>query len=129
MTADRVPAFMATRVDTGGRMGTDESVVLLLAGELDIDSAPQLTDALSGLLADGPTDVVLDLSALTFLDSTGLSVLIRAQKRLDENDRRLVIRAARPPQVKLFETTRLTSFLNVEIEQTIPTGGAPATPE
>src|SRR5438045_1623675 len=57
-----------------------DSTWVLATGELDQASAPQLRDCLTALNGE----VVLDLTALAFLDSTGLGVLIRANRELQE---------------------------------------------
>jgi len=62
-----------------------------LAGELDISSAPELSDSLEPVLRRGG-DVTLDLSDLSFMDSTGLQVLIRTAIRMDGNGR-LILRS------------------------------------
>jgi anti-sigma B factor antagonist len=46
-------------------------------GELDLDTAPQLEEALASMSADARTRLVLDLRRLTFMDSTGLRLVIR----------------------------------------------------
>ena len=50
------------------------TAVLLLAGELDLASSPELTERAEAALADGKA-VVLDLSELSFIDSTGLGAI------------------------------------------------------
>ncbi len=64
---------------------------LAVRGEIDIQSAPALDDALSN--ADSDT-VVLDLSDVTFIDSSGLRVLVMARTRLDSNGHSLVLCAS-----------------------------------
>ena len=54
---------------------------ILLAGELDVQTAPQLLDDAGGACADGP--VVVDCAGLTFLDSTGLGALVALRKRCE----------------------------------------------
>jgi anti-sigma B factor antagonist len=55
-----------------------ETRTLRLRGELDLATAPSLEGALSEAFDDGATALVLDLSALTFIDSTGIALLIGA---------------------------------------------------
>jgi anti-anti-sigma factor len=50
------------------------TAVLILAGELDLASSPELTERAEAALADGKA-VVLDLSKLSFIDSTGLGAI------------------------------------------------------
>src|SRR2546430_817775 len=62
-----------------------------LAGELDMSTARELASSIDSELRLGG-DIVLDLSALTFMDSTGLQVLIRCALELERRGR-LVLRA------------------------------------
>jgi anti-sigma B factor antagonist len=52
------------------------AVICAAAGEIDLATSSQLSDALTAALAEEPEAVVADLSAVTFLDSSGLRVLI-----------------------------------------------------
>jgi anti-sigma B factor antagonist len=63
--------------------------VVTVAGEVDIASSPRLRDA--GLEAFGiePTHVVMDLTGVTFIDSTGLSVLVLMRRRARTHRSRL----------------------------------------
>jgi anti-anti-sigma factor len=67
-----------------------ERVVLALHGELDVASVSPVRVALDELLAAGWRSVVLDLRELTFIDSTGVSLLLEAERaaRCGVRDRR-----------------------------------------
>jgi anti-anti-sigma factor len=67
------------------------TALLSVAGELDLASSPILERELERALADGPGLVIIDLRKLEFMDSTGLSVLIRAHNRAQETGHRLGI--------------------------------------
>ena len=56
--------------------------VVRLAGEVDLYTAPQLRQSMLGLIDDGAAKVVVDLSDVTFIDSTALGVLIGGVRRL-----------------------------------------------
>jgi anti-sigma B factor antagonist len=60
-------------------------------GELDISSAPALEHAVSEALDGQGGDFRLDLSQLTFMDSTGANALLHVHKRVDGLGRRLVV--------------------------------------
>jgi anti-anti-sigma factor len=83
---------IAIRIDTG-----DAAVVIAVDGELDISTAPELRDALSGLIDAGHRRVVLDLGGLAFCDSAGIGVFVRLAKRLTELDG--VLALARPTPI------------------------------
>ncbi|MFG2167347.1 STAS domain-containing protein [Micromonospora chersina] len=50
---------------------------LRLAGELDLSTAPELTAAIDRLVAEGHRELLLDLTELTFCDSTGIAAFVR----------------------------------------------------
>lgn len=62
--------------------------VIAVRGELDLTNAQQLAEALA---ATATSAVVLDLSALAFLDSAGIRAIDRARSRLESEARRLLI--------------------------------------
>lgn len=70
---------------------TEDPSTVHLAGELDLGSAQLLSDTLVELEAEKATPLILDLSGLTFLDCSGLSVLVGAYNRARRYDRELVV--------------------------------------
>lgn len=75
------------------RDGVEESVVLV-DGEVDVSKADQLRDAIDARLEAGTTRVVVDLSDVPYIDSTGIGVLVGAAHRAGEKNVRLEV--ARP---------------------------------
>jgi anti-sigma B factor antagonist len=65
--------------------------LLSVRGELDLASSPALEEQFEQALAETPALVIIDLRELEFMDSTGLSVLIRAHQRTQEAGQRLAI--------------------------------------
>jgi anti-sigma B factor antagonist len=80
--------------------------VLTVAGELDLSSAPNLKWALTDVLGTGCGQVVVDLSLVTFVDSTALGVLVGVQRRLNSATR-LAIVCPNANVLKIFELTGL----------------------
>ena len=64
---------------------------LEVVGELDMFAGPQLEEAVDSALKDGCREVVLDLGATTFLDSSGLGVLIRAARTVDAHQAKMAV--------------------------------------
>ena len=60
--------------------GAANRVVIRIAGDVDIDSAPSLRYTVRELLEQGNRDLVIDVSPVDFIDSTGLGVLVGALK-------------------------------------------------
>jgi anti-sigma B factor antagonist len=94
------------QVDTSG-----ETAILRISGEVDISTAPQLRERLQQLES---RSVVVDLSAMTFIDSTGLGVLVGAFKRLRESGGDLVLRAPTLSARKVLELTGLSQLVTIE---------------
>jgi anti-sigma B factor antagonist len=60
----------------------DSCAIIAVAGEIDIATVPALRTALAALLADGARRLVVDLTAVGFIDSSGLNVLVGAVRQL-----------------------------------------------
>ena len=56
--------------------------VLGVGGEVDMMTAPMLQDAIDGVLAESPSGLIIDLSAVDFLGSVGLRILVATHQRL-----------------------------------------------
>ncbi|MEV4617515.1 STAS domain-containing protein [Asanoa sp. NPDC049573] len=59
------------------RVDRPDVVVLRLSGELDLSTAPHLSERIDEVVGDGRTSIVIDLEEVTFCDSTGMSAFIR----------------------------------------------------
>lgn len=68
-----------------------EVIVLTVAGEVDLATAPALEIAIDAVLADKPAALVIDLSAVTFLASAGMAVLVATHKRAGDATRIAVV--------------------------------------
>lgn len=89
-------------------------VTLIPQGELDLASAPALHREIEALPWPQLAEVVFDLAGLTFIDSTGLSVLIRASQRAATAGLRFsVVRAPEQPRA-LFTLAGVTETLNLQ---------------
>jgi anti-sigma B factor antagonist len=67
----------------------DHTTVISVSGELDLASSPALEEELERVAKSDATVIVVDLAELEFMDSTGLSVLVRAHQRAQDSGRRL----------------------------------------
>jgi anti-anti-sigma factor len=85
---------------------------LRLAGELDMHSVEVLNEALAGMSGDG--QATLDLSDLTFLDSSGLHAIV-AFARAQNGNGSLILEGVSAMMVRLFEITDLTEHPDLDI--------------
>jgi anti-sigma B factor antagonist len=100
-TPSTQPSLAVSHHDAG-----DGVCLVTPAGEIDLASAPRLKSSLLGFLDEGFTGFVLDLSAVRYLDSTGLGVLIAFSRRLPE-DGQIVLAHTPDPVLGLLELTGL----------------------
>ncbi len=97
-------------MDTQDRAG---GVQLTLRGELDLSTIEKVEQELSRVEADGHDLIVLDLSGLTFLDSTGLRTIVTADQRARRAGRRVVVRRGPDTVHRVFTITRLDERLEM----------------
>ena len=89
------------------------AVTVELAGDLDIVSPPALSSCLNDCLSEGCIEMTLDMTRLTFIDSSGLRVLIGVIKQLRPNGGRLIVRNPPPIAQQVLGVTGLTPYLEV----------------
>jgi anti-sigma B factor antagonist len=106
----QTPMSQLLEVDISHAGGAD---VVDVRGELDAGSALGLAGPLTNIANDGEGDVVLDLTELSFMDSTGMSVLLNARRRLTRQGRQLLVVCPSGPVMRLFELTSLIDTLRV----------------
>ena len=88
--------------------------VVTLRGEIDAFTAPSLRDDLRHLVEDtGAVTVVVDLGAVTFLDSSALGALVGVLRRLRERNGQLRIVQPRTAAARIFELTGLDAVLDL----------------
>lgn len=76
--------------NVSSQTGAVESVVLV-DGEVDVSNADQLRTVLDGRIEDAPTELVVDLSKVPYIDSTGIGVLVGAAHRAAEKNVRFEV--------------------------------------
>lgn len=91
----------------------DDSVVVVVHGNLDVDSAPVLTTALDRVLAGPVPRVVVDLSGIGFCDSTGLSAFVVGHNRAVAHGGWVRLAAPTEFLARLLDTVGLTPALAV----------------
>ena len=87
-------------------------VTLALAGELDIVTAPTLRACLESI-DNGFRQVVLDLTDVTFLDSTGLALMIEVHRRFRPEGRDLALSNPRSHVARVIDLTGVAEVLPV----------------
>lgn len=87
--------------------------VLDVAGEVDVYTAPKLREKLVELVSDGHYDLVVDMTRVEFLDSTGLGVLVGGLKRVRSHNGSLELVCNQERILKIFRITGLTKVFPI----------------
>jgi len=83
-------------------------IVTVPEARIDAAAAIRFKDAMRSATADGPDHVVLDLSHVVFVDSSGLGAIVAAMKQMGPG-RRLDLAGLAPDVAKVFRLTRMDS--------------------
>ena len=93
---------------------TDSGIaVIIVAGELDLYTAPRLKENLLAALEDGVLKVVIDMAGVHFIDSSALGVLIGGVKRLKPKGGRLILVSVDENVNWIFQITGLNSVFDI----------------
>jgi anti-sigma B factor antagonist len=98
-------------------------VLVAVEGELDLATAPQLRDHLVEM-SEEKVEVILDLTRLQFIDSTGLSVLVMAFNRARAAGGSIVLRHPSQSVLRVLEITGLVSVFTIETDSAVPSSGS-----
>ena len=111
---DASPAYVEPRPFSLATEAVDaRRCVIVVAGELDISTAPRLKAALDDAVASGRTRVVVDLADTSFVDSTSLAAIVGANNRLRSLDGALTVVNTDPHVAKMLEMTGFNALLAV----------------
>jgi anti-sigma B factor antagonist len=97
-------------------------LVRVLDDRIDAAAAVQFRDAMRGATDGGHDRIVLDLSRVCFVDSSGLGAIIAAMKHLG-SERSLELAALQPAVAKVFRLTRLDEIVKVHADPADAFGG------
>jgi anti-sigma B factor antagonist len=85
-----------------------------LRGDIDLANAPQLRAELTEAIAQGGAHLLVDCAHLTFIDSMGITVLLEANRKLEEDGRHMLIVNVPEPTLRVFEMLGLTDLLRYD---------------
>jgi anti-anti-sigma factor len=101
----------------GNRNGTHPETgprVVAVSGEVDTVTAPRLRQALEDALETGPPAVTVDLADVSFIDASGIGVLVSVAKQANSMDRKLTLGAPSQAVLRVLEAAGLGGVLDVE---------------
>lgn len=87
--------------------------VLRLSGELDLGSVPEVRKAIRAFIEEGQVRFLINLTELSFIDSSGLGVLVGGLARVRERQGEIKLVCANRRIIRVFEMTRLTQLFEI----------------
>jgi anti-sigma B factor antagonist len=90
------------------------STIVDVAGEIDLNCSHALQQSLLGLLDDKPGRVVVNLSAVGYMDSSGVASLVKVLSRARKSGVELMLVALQPRVRSIFEITRLDGVFTIK---------------
>jgi len=87
--------------------------IISVSGEIHLTTAPRFSECLTRTIESGETALVLDMTGVEFIDSTGLSVLLNALRLLGQRRGHLALVCTNPTVLRLFQITNLDSTFDI----------------
>lgn len=109
-------SFAEPRFRTVERDVDDRTTIVAVDGEIHVSTAPEFSGVLAATIESGRTQLVLDLSGVMFIDSTGLSVLLNALRRTTRAGGRMALVCTNPTVLRLFEITHLDTTFDIHAD-------------
>lgn len=95
------------------KSSSGNTTTLALTGRLDTVTSVQLSNELSSTLEGGPVNLVFDFTALEYISSAGLRVLLTAQKKMNALGTEMEITRANETVKEVFEITGFSGILKI----------------
>ena len=106
-------SFASPQFDLSDESLDETTHLIAVRGEVHVSTAPEFSERLNEAIATGKTGVVIDMTDVEFIDSTGLSVLLNALRRVTRQQGTLALAVSNPTVLRLFEITRLDSTFDI----------------
>ncbi len=100
-----IPAFDVQR--------NNAATTLTIRGSLDINTAPQLAEEIDRIVATKPTRVLVDLSGLDLIDSSGVAALVKLYKGVRGVGGAVTISGARDQPLSIFKLLKMDKVFNL----------------
>lgn len=89
------------------------ATVVVAVGEIDMRQSPDFHRALVELVAERPFRLVIDLTQVSYIDSSGVGTLVEIFRRVKGYQGKLALVAPAPRVMSMFEITRLNQFFHI----------------
>lgn len=92
----------------------DDKVIIEVGGEIDVYTAPRLREHLVSVVAAGNYHLIVDMEKVSFLDSTGIGVLVSGLRRVREHNGSLRLVCSQDHVMKILRITGLTTVFPID---------------
>jgi anti-sigma B factor antagonist len=99
--------------DLSDESSGDGAHVISVRGEIHVTTAPRFAEHLNAAIESGHTAIVLDMTGVEFIDSTGLSVLLNGLRQVGQRRGKLALVCTNPTVLRLFQITNLDSTFDI----------------
>ena len=107
-------SFGSAQLELSEEQLDDVTRLITVSGEIHVTTAPEFSSRLNDAVDVGTRALVLDMSGVEFIDSTGLSVLLNGLRRVTRADGRMALVVSNPTVLRLFEITKLDSTFDIQ---------------
>jgi anti-sigma B factor antagonist len=107
-------SFGSARFELTEEQLDGDTRVISVSGEIHVTTAPEFSQRLNDAIAAGTRGVVIDMSGVEFIDSTGLSVLLNGLRRVTRAEGQMSLVVSNPTVLRLFEITKLDSTFDIQ---------------
>lgn len=115
------------RIETNLRHRNDVPVLDVI-GEIDIYTTPQFKEAISAAIEEGKPSIVINMSKVTYMDSSGFGTLLSATKRLRPFDGALYLAGCNDAITRMLQITRLNTIFGAYESEDEAVSAAEAAP-
>ncbi len=91
----------------------EQAVAVDISGDVDLHRSPALRETLAKLIDENPGRLVLNLSEVGYMDSSGVATLVEALQRIQRKQGRLQMHSLSPRVRSIFEIARLESIFEI----------------
>lgn len=90
-----------------------DALILKLAGEIDLHSSPELRLTISDAVNQAKPRLIVDLSNVPYMDSSGVGTLVEAKRMVERNKAQMILVNPQPRVLSVFEITHLDRFFTI----------------
>jgi anti-sigma B factor antagonist len=119
------PLFRVLRRESPMKIGIEDRwgkiSTICLAGDLDFSTSPKVREEVSGLIKRHRNQIIVDLTDVGYMDSTGLATLINAQQGSKRSNVRFTLMGIAPSVEAVFDLTNVKDIFEIVKEGPLPT--------